>query len=276
MKNNQNRLFLFLSFFCLCVWPDSAAANEKDGITSQLKAGIGFEYLKYDERLPEFSLESTAELSNIIAMAEGLKRWENVFIGIRGMVPLLGFDSREEWFKDAVAEQSNSLEYGTAQFAAFIGYPLALIFNPFLGVRSMWSRQERFNFTGPGGSIPSYTKVTEEVTAHFVSLGFQGGLPVSEKWQAAYGFEYNLPYYSKITNDGLPGWKATNINGYMWSCFGELIYYFRDALSFSLFLGAGKQHWNGGDRQLYDRKQVIWPENTTYSIRSFLKMNWDF
>jgi hypothetical protein len=205
-----------------------------------------------------------------------VKRWENIFIGIDGAVPVANFDSQEEWLVNGALAQTNSLSYGITQLAAFIGYPIAPLFNPYLGLRSTWSNQQRSDFKDHAGSVLSSSKITETITAHFISLGVKGNMPISTKWEVACGAEYNFPYYAKVTNDGLPGWETTNINGYSWVAFGELLYIFREKLSLSLLLSAGRLHWEGSAWQIYNNGQIKWPENDTYFIHSFLNFNWGF
>ena len=122
----------------------------------------------------------------------------------------------------------------------------------------------------------SSSRITETVKAHYVSFGLKGGLPLSRDWEISYGVEYNFPYYSKVTNDGLPGWETTNINGYSWDVSGELLYILEEKLSLSFLLSAGRTHWEGDDWQIYNNGQIKWPENDTYFVNSFFSFNWGF
>jgi len=268
--------FILLVFLCpgLITGPVSAMARE--GIATQISAGLGVERLMYEERLSELSLESNSDVTNLVVKIEGLKRWENIFIGINGAVPLKSFANREEWFVNNMLDQTNSLNNAEFQFAAFIGYPFDPLLNPFLGLRSTWSKQQRSDFRSYNGTPVISSKITEEVLAHFVLLGVRGSVPVSEKWGIGYGAEYNFPYYSNVTNDGFAGWETTNVKGYLWGTHIELLYAFREDISMSLFLCAGQQHWEGSDWQTYNDDQIKWPENDTYFINLFWDIIWNF
>ena len=275
--NSGSRMRLHLAFVILaCFVTTPVFAMESPGIETKITAGLGIEYLEYEEQLPESSLQSNANVSNLVVRIGGVKRWENIFIGINGEVPVVNFDSQEEWLVNGALVQTNSLNYGITQLAAFIGYPITPLFNPYLGLRSTWSNQQRSDFKDHTGLIVSSSRITETVKAYYISLGFRGGWPISNKWEVAYGAEYNFPYYTKVTNDGLPGWKTTDINGYSWVVFGELLYIFREKFSLSLLLSTGQLHWEGSGWQTYNTGQVKWPENDTYFINSFLNFNWGF
>ena len=268
---------LFICFvFLLSQQSTPGFAMESLGIENRITVGLGIEYLEYEEHLPETALKSSVDLSNIVARVEGLKRWKNVFIEFQGVIPVVNSDKKEEWLINGMIDQTNSLKFGKAQFAALIGYPYSPLFNPYLGHRSTWSNQQRSDFRSYDGSFLSAAKITEKLSAHYFSLGFQGGSPLSENWGITFGAEYNLPYYSKVTNNGLPGWEAKNINGYLWNVYSELSYIFKKQFSISLLLCGGHNHWDGSAWRVYHNDQVKWPENDTYFINSFLNFNWSF
>ena len=274
--SNQPFVFISCCIFFLLRLATHVFAMESLGIETKITAGLGIEYLEYEEQLSENSLKSNADVSNIVVRVEGMKRWKNIFFGIDGTVPVINFDSQEEWLVNGTLAQTNSLSYGITQLAIFIGYPVVPLFNPYLGLRSTWSNQKRSYFRESDGTLISFSGITESIKAHYVSLGFRGGLPISKDWGISYGAEYNFPYYSKVTNDGLPGWETTNTNGYSWSAYSKLHYIFREKLSLSLLLSAGQLHWEGSGWQIYNGGQIKWPENDTYFINSFLNFNWSF
>jgi hypothetical protein len=271
------RFLFFVCFFCILSGATTpASAMGSTGIVTGLTAGLGVEYLEYEEQLAETALESSVDLSNIVARIEGMKRLKNVFIGFQVAIPVVSNDSGESWFKNATLDQTDSLKYEIVHFAPFIGYSFTPLFNPYLGTRSTWSNQERSDFRAHDGAVVSSAKITEEVFAQFISLGFRGGLPVSEKLHVTYGVEYGFPYYSKVTNDGLPGWKATDVDGYLWRAHVEMFYVLRETLSLGLLLCTGRQHWEGSDWQNYPGGRGKWPENDTIFFNSYLNFNWYF
>ena len=245
-------------------------------VETKITTGLGLEYLKYEEQLPETTLQSNANVSNIVIRIEGVKRWENIFVGIEGTVPVVKFDSQEKWLINSTLAQTNSLSYEITQLAAIIGYPITPLFNPYLGLRSTWSNQQRSDFKDHAGLIVSSLRITETIKAHYISLGFRGGLPISKDWGISYGAQYSLPYSVEVTNDGLPGWEASNINGYSWRVYSELLYIMREKMSLSLLFSAGQLHWEGSGWEIYNGGQIKWPENDTSFINSFLNFNKSF
>jgi hypothetical protein len=274
--SNQPFVFISCLVFFLLRLATPVFAIESLGLETKITAGLGIEYLKYEEQLPETNLKSNANVSNMVVRVEGVKRWENIFIGIDGVAPVVSFDSQEEWLVNGMVAQTDSLGYGIAQLATFVGYSVASLFNPYLGLRSTWSKQKRSDFREADGTLISSSRITESIKAHYISLGFRGGLSISKDWGLSYGAEYNFPYYSKVTNDGFPGWEATNINGYLWNAYSELLYVFKAKFSLGLLLSIGQQHWNGGGWKIYNGGQIKWPENDTYFINSFLNFNRSF
>jgi hypothetical protein len=249
-----------------------ADAQESTGIKTQIRAGLGIEYVKYEENLPENFLSSDAAISNVILRVDGLKRWQNIFIGIRGIVPIIINDSRETWSANNLLDQSNSLEYGLYRFDIITGYVFSPFFNPLIGVRSTWSRQQRSNFRDQTNQLLYSVEITEKVRAHYLLFGFRGSLPLPGNWEASYGAEYNLPFYSRVENTGLPGWKATDMDGYLWETYGELTYILKDNISLGLNVCIGQFHWEGSGWQTYNSSQVKWPENNTDFLNSLLYM----
>jgi len=250
----------------------SVFAMDLDGKGIEINLGLGFEYLEYEENLSENLLSSDAEVSNVILSIDGLKRWQKAFIGIQGAVPVATSGSRETWLTNNLLDQSNSLEYGLYRFDIFTGYIFSQFFNPLIGVRSTWSRQQRSNFRDQTNQLLYSTEITEKVRAHYLLFGFRGDLPLPGNWKASYGAEYNLPFYSRVENTGLPGWEATDMGGYSWEAYGELTYVLRDNISLGLKVCIGQLHWEGGGWQTYNSSQVKWPENNTDFLSSFLYM----
>lgn len=106
-------------------------------------------------------------------------------------------------------------------------------------------------------------------------MGVKGSLPISEKWEIGYSAEYNFPFHSNLTNDGLPDWKVSNVKGYSWRTHVDLLYAFKEDISIRLYLCAGHQHWEGSEWQTYNN-QVKWPGNETYFFHSFWEIIWSF
>ena len=104
---------------------------------------------------------------------------------------------------------------------------------------------------------------TEEVYSLSALLGIQGGFPIASGWSLSYSAEYMLPFYSNITNSRLPGWEASNINGYSYALTGRLHYAFSETVSATLQVTGGRQHWEGSDWIRIGNSSAKWPENDT-------------
>ena len=270
MTRRQSICFFYLLY--LGLFSCSASAQEYTGIETQINIGIGYEFLDYEEKLPENYLASDVDVSNVILRVEGLKRWQNLFAGIQGVAPVARDNSRETWLANNSLDQSDSLKYGLYRLSAFTGYAFSPFFNPVIGLRSTWSEQRRSDFRDKTG-VPLYSaEITEEVMAHYISLGFRGVLRLSGNWEASYGAEYNLPLYSKVENTGLPGWEAKNLDGYLWNVSGALTYALRTNMSLGLNFCFGRLYWEGSGWQIYGNGQVKWPENQTDFFSSLLTM----
>jgi hypothetical protein len=72
-----------------------------------------------------------------------------------------------------------------------------------------------------------------------------------------------LPFYSNITNSRLPGWEASNINGYSYALAGRLHYAISETVSATLQATGGRQHWEGSDWVRIGSSNAKWPENDT-------------
>ena len=128
------KFYIFLFVFSIQgVVTIPVSSKEIGGITTtHITVGLGIEYLEYEEWLPEFSLKSNAKVTNIVVRVEGVKRWENVFIGLQGLAPVASFNSTEEWSVSSTLDQTNRLSYEKFQAAFIMGYSYSLIFNPYL------------------------------------------------------------------------------------------------------------------------------------------------
>jgi len=275
-SGSHMRLHLVFVVIWACFMTTPVFAQENEDGKTKITVKFGIEFLKYDEHLPENYLASNATLSNLIASAELIKRWNYFLIGIQGVIPIKSFDDQEEWLQNNHVTQTNQLKYRKTQFSSFVGFPLSSLFSPILGLRAHWSKQQRFDFREHDGSLVPSPQITEKVIAYYSLLGFIGRIHLSKKWAISYGAEYNLPFYSKVTNNGLPNWETTNINGYMWNGYSELSYEVNKTLTIGLLLSAGQQHWDGSNWQIYNMGLVKWPENNTYFISSFLSCIWEF
>lgn len=251
---------LILILFSFAV---SVLASDNIKNTSHLSAGFGLEQMVYEERVPENSLISDATVSNWIFAFEGLKSWENVFVGIKGVVPIVKDDDREEWKLAGNTVQTNSLKYGWTRVDGFIGYPLNHLFYPYLGLRWSEFRQERSNFIAPLGQALDSINVIETVTASYILLGIRGGVTIHHSWEFGYGLEYLFPVSVEVENSALSDWQISDVDGYTIVLQTQLEYLFSNKISIGFQLAGGSNHWDGSDWQPYAGGRVKWPENNT-------------
>ena len=219
------------------------------------------EQLVYKERVPENSLVSDATVSNWIFAFEGLKSWQNIFVGIKGVVPIVKDDGREEWKLAGNTVQTNLLEYGWTRVDGFIGYPLHHMLYPYIGLRWSEFRQERSDFAPLFG--PPVESI-ETVIAKYILLGIRGGVTINQSWAFGYGLEYLLPVSVEVENNAIPGWQATDVDGYTLALSGQLDYLFSEKISVSFQLTSGRNHWDGSDYLPSAQSgKWKWPENNT-------------
>ncbi len=272
--HHHTLLPLFLIFFFISL--GSGLAMEAAGPETTISAGLGVESLKYQERLPERSLQSKANVTNMVFTVAGITRGEHLFVGFDGTVPVVRSDSRETWWVNDMPEQNDLLRYGRTQLAARVGYRYAPLLNPYLGLRSIWSRQQRSGFRDQNDLPVFLAKINETVVSHSVSLGCRGDMSIGGAWRVTFDAEYSIPYSAKVTNDGLPGWKATDMDGYAWNVCGGLEQAFSKKVSWGLSICAGQQHWRGSDWQIDPAGPIKWPENETSYVLSSVNAVWHF
>jgi hypothetical protein len=247
--------------------------SEAEESSSYLTGGIGLEQLTYNEQIPDIELTSTdTNLTNWVLFLEGRRAWDNFFIGAKGYIPLSTDEAQEYWTREGEFEQTNSLTYRWTRIDAHVGYFLHKLLNPYVGVNWGYSEQERSNFANI--SIPGIfaETATEEVYSFSALLGIQGNIPIVSKLSFTYFAEYLLPFYSNTTNSSLPGWEASNIDGYSYSLTGCLNYAFSETLTASLQMSGGSQHWEGSDWIPINGSSAKWPENDTDFISGYISI----
>lgn len=266
-----NLLFFSTS---LLISPSPVLADNKEGIASNFKVGIGWEQLIYEENEPDRNLTSSATVNNWTLGFDGLKRWKHIFFGIKGILPVDLDNNQEEWAISGIINQTNSLEYGWTRIDPYLGYPINPFINPYIGLRWSEAKQERSDFIVSG--IPVAGNVTETVRSKFIMLGIRGKFNLDPQWKIAYDIEYFSPIQLKVTNSQLPGWEATDKSGYTYEFKGEVEYFCTKTLSFAFQFYGGRMKWSGSDWQMYVGRLVKWPENDTRYLGGMLNICWVF
>jgi hypothetical protein len=224
----------FYYFFIVSVTtaPPSFAFEELGkGATSHISIGMGWETLNYMEHEPDTHLDSEADVSNWTVGFDALKRWEYIFCGIKGIIPVYLNDDREDWSLSGILAQQNSLEYGWSRIDAYLGYPLTSFFNPYIGLRWSEAKQDRTGFVSLG--IPAEGSVTETITAWFFTLGATGDVLLNPQWSLSYSGSYFEPISSDVTNSGLPGWDVSGSDGYTFEFESQIEYIYTSRVSFA-------------------------------------------
>jgi hypothetical protein len=85
----------------------------------------------------------------------------------------------------------------------------------------------------------------------------------NQSWAFEYGLEYLLPVSVEVENSALPGWQASDIDGYTLTLSGQLDYLFSEKIAVGFQLNGGRNHRDGSDWQPYGGGRVKWPENNT-------------
>jgi opacity protein-like surface antigen len=273
-KLGQTFFYCFFIFSVATASPSFASEELGKGVTSHISVGMGWETLNYREHEPDTQLDSEADISNWKVGFDALKRWEYIFCGIKGIIPVYLNDDREDWSISDILVQQNSLEYGWSRIDAFLGYPLNPFFNPYIGIRWSEAKQERTGFVFLGAPVGG--SVTETITAWFFTFGVTGNVLLNPRWRLSYSGSYFEPISSDVTNTGLPGWDVSGTDGYTFDFESQIEYIFTSRVSLVLMLYGGKMHWNGSDWIPYESKFAKWPENDTRYLGCMLNMKWSF
>ena len=264
---------VLLLFFGFLIFYTPLYGSEGDETNSYLTVGIGAEQLTYKEQIPDIELTSSETgLTNWVLFLEGRKAFESFFIGARSYIPLSTDETKEYWTRKGEFEQANSLEYLWFKIDIHAGYYLHRLLNPYVGISWSYSEQTRSNFENVNNPGVIDQTAVEEVSAFFALLGIQGDIPIASKWSFTYFAEYQLPFYSNTTNSGVPGWEASNIDGYVYALTGSLNYSISEGLSATLQVRGGKQHWDGSDWITAGGTRAKWPENDTDFISGIISI----
>lgn len=274
LRMTKTFIAILLSSSLLLFTCSSIFANSNRGIESQISLGIGWEQLEYKEHEKDTGLDSKAKLNSLVVGVEGLKRWEYLFCGIKSVFPVFLEGDQEEVTRYGRSFQKDNLELGWIRIDGFLGYPLRYWVNPYLGIRWSEVRQERTGLVVAG--IPVDLRSVEEVISWNLLLGVRGVGNFTPRLKWNYCLEYFLPLNVEVTNSAVPGFKASDKNGYMLELKGGIDYLYKDSLGFGLLFYGGWMHWNGSDWKSIDHVLVKWPENDTFYLGGGLKITYKF
>lgn len=266
--------FFFCMVFLAASTPSAASEEPVKGIRSHITIGMGWETLNYKEHEPDTHLDSEADVSNWTVRFDAVKQWKHIFCGIKGMIPVTRNDDLEEWMVSDALNQKNVLEYGWKRFDADLGYPLAPLLNPYIGLRWSEAKQDRTDFVFLG--TPVEGSATETVTAWFFTLGVTGNVLLNPRWCLSYSGAYFEPMYLEVKNSGFPGWEVSDAEGYTYEFEGQAEYACTQRVSLAFILYGGRMHWNGSDWKLNAGKFVKWPENDTRYFGGMVNLRWSF
>jgi hypothetical protein len=252
-----------------------AVADPNRGIESQISLGVAWERLEYKEHEPDTRIDSKAKINNVVVGIEGLKRWKYLFGGVKSVFPVFLESGNEEVTRSGQSFQTDNLELRWIRIDGFLGYPLRDWANPYLGIRWSEVRQERKHFIVAGRPVD--LRSVEEVISWNLLLGVRGGGNFTPRLRWNYWLEYFLPLNVDVTNSAVPGFKATDKDGYMVELKGGLDYlYNRPSLAFGLLFYGGRMHWNASDWKSVDHVLAKWPENDTFYLGGGFKITYRF
>ncbi len=274
LRNSIIYFYLILSTTLAISIPSSALAEDGESLESHLSIGIGIELLDYEEHEPDRSLDTNAKVSNVVIVIEGLKRWESVFSGIKAIIPASTGKDDEKWASSGATFQTNTLEYGWMRVDGFIGYPLHYLFSPYSGLRWSESKQDRSNFVGHGTGFTGTS--SEQIKSWSALLGVRGNSNIAPRWKWNYSIEYFFPIDVKTTNSAIPGFEASDKDGYTLELTWGAKYFYKKTLSFGLLINGGRMHWNGSDWKSSPGGLVKWPENNTDYLCATLYISRNF
>ncbi len=269
-------IFCFLLSAASAVFiPSPAPAEEGKGLESRLSIGMGWEQLDYEEHEPERDSNSNAKVSNATVWIEGLKRWKSLFCGIKAVIPVWREDDAEKWVSsDRTIFQTNALEYEWMRIDGCLGYPATRFFNPYAGLRWSESRQDRTDYLVNNVAV---AEAAEETTRSWsLLLGFRGDGNLTPQWRWNYWVEYFVPIDVQVANSALPGFEASNKDGYAVELKCGTEYLCTEALSIGILFYGGRMHWGGSGWKAFSGGTAKWPENDTDYLGGALNIVWRF
>ena len=263
---------IFLS--AVFVVSNSPAIFADTGIKTSLSIDIGWESLEYEEHEPVTETDSHARTDNAILRIEGIKRWRYSFVGLRAALPVVLGSDEERWLQSGSDYQTNALGYRWRRIDGYIGYPLHDLFNPYTGVRWSEGRQERDSFVVFG--TPVSQSARELIRSWDILFGIRGYGSISGNWSFHYWLEYLYPVDVEVTNTTLPGFKATDREGYTIEFKSGIEYAITKAVSAGIVFYGGRMHWDGSTWLPYKGGLAKWPENDTDYLGGLLNIRWRF
>lgn len=247
-------------FLCLNTAVIAAEPSSMDGSVS---FGIGWERLHYEEIETDTGKASDARVDNMTAGIEGFVGGDTFFGGLCAIFPVIEKHGREQWTSGGKVFQQNELEYGWTRIKGFAGWRISRFFNPFAGLRRVEGKQVRTGFYLPEKNESVDATATERIKSWSVLLGVMGETDFSKGWEWSYRAEYFIPIRTEVTNSILPGFRATDRDGYAFELKSGIGRSLTDSLTIGLSLYAGRMRWEGSGWISFDGKQAKWPKNDT-------------
>jgi hypothetical protein len=239
---------------------------------ADLSVNLGVERLAYEEDEPETRLKSDATTYNLVAGFEGRKYWRFLFFGIRGKFAVVAGDDREKWNRSGSLIQTNRLENRWMRLGGYIGYPFKRWFNPYTGIRYSQVEQNRNDFVILGN--PSAGSAKEKVTSTSLLFGARGRGNIQSGWEWSYRMEFFIPLDVEVTNSALPGFRASEKDGYALELESGIMRMLSGRLGVGLSLYGGKTHWEGSDFKPFSGGSAKWPENDTTYFGTAINVRW--
>ncbi len=247
----------------LCIPGYASAGDDVVKIGAGLSLGLGIERLAYEEDEPETGLTSDAAHYNLVARIEGRKQWESLFLSFRGTFPVSSGDDEERWNRSGTLFQTNTLEFEWARLDGCAGYALSTWIIPFGGFRYSHGEQKRSDFVVLGN--PAAGSAREKITSWSLYFGVMGRPPLDQNWTLIYRIAFFHPVDLKVTNSSLPGFRASEKDGYGLELEAGIFRTLSDRMGVEISAYGGRTHWEGSDFKAFPGGLAKWPENdTTY------------
>ncbi|MGA1843338.1 MAG: hypothetical protein ACMUIS_02110 [bacterium] len=263
-----------LAAVCILVWggfaPGECATGSRQG---EFSLWLCRERVEYREHAQDVGLDSSAAMENWVAEIEGIHHTGSLVMGVNAMIPLSEGEGEEEWTRFGTREQLNTLTYRWVRIDGFVGLPLSGRMSPFGGLSWSESRQDRTDFVLSGGPVDGH--IREVVTSWWLLVGVrgEGDLP-SSRWNWDYRLRCALPVAVDVKNSSLPGFDASEHEGFSIELKAGLVYSYTDELSVGFRIYGGRTHWEGSGWKLGGN--VKWPQNDTDYIGGQVGASWRF
>ena len=122
MSKTGRAILCFLSILMFILFSGFyVSAYSDNGLKSGVSLNIAWETLHYKEHETDTNMNTEAKLNDLVVGLEGMKRWDQLFINIRIILPITGEKGIEEAGLSYSTYQRNELEASWVRLDGLVG-----------------------------------------------------------------------------------------------------------------------------------------------------------